>query len=159
MIGAIVMILAVIWVYQSAVKTNTPNVIMWVGIAGAVFLVSQVLLIDVNVYLLEAFRGGEGDNNYERDLASVGDRKNEGGFQGIGGILLSVFLELMPPIMGLVIVAFIRLKFITKETLSVPALFSGLTEMFSSTAKEALGTMKSSVIKSDNKSSDADKSE
>jgi len=128
------------------------------GCRGCI-LVSQVLLIDVNVYLLEAFRGGEGDNNYERDLTSVGDRKNEGGFQGAGGVLLSIFLELMPPIVGFLIVAFIRLKFITKEAFSVPALFSGLTEMFSSTAKEALDTMKSSVIKSEEKPSDSEKSE
>ncbi len=161
MIGALVMILAVIWVYQSAVKAQTPNVIMWVGIVGAVFLASQVLLIDANVYLLEAFRGGEGDNNYERDLSSVGDRKNEGGFQNAGGVLLSLFLELMPPLAGFLIVAFIRIKFITKDAFSIPALFSGLTHMFASTAKDALATMKSSVVKpsKDNAPSDSEKSE
>jgi len=159
MIGAIVMILAVIWIYQSAVKANTPNLMMWVGIAGAVFLASQVLLIDVNVYLLEAFRGSEGGKDYERDLASVGDRKNEGGFQGAGGVLLSMFLELMPPLVGLVIVGLIRLKFIINQPFALQILFSGLTDIFSSTAKEAFDTMKSSVVKSDKKPSDSEKSE
>jgi len=37
MIGAIVMILAVIWVYQSAVRANVSNVVMWAAVAGAVF--------------------------------------------------------------------------------------------------------------------------
>lgn len=159
MIGAVVMILAVIWVYQSAVKANVPNVVMWVGIAAGVFLASQFLLIDVNVYILEAIRSGESGGDYERDLATVGDRKNEGGFQGMGGALLSVFFELMPPLVGFLLVAFIRLKFIVKEAFSVPALFGGFTDMFSKAGKEAFDTMKSSVVKPENKPSDSEKSE
>jgi len=58
--------------------------------------------------------------------------KNEGGFQGAGGYLLSVFLELMPPLAGVLAVAFVRLKFVTKETFSVGNLFSGIKEMFTS---------------------------
>jgi len=159
MIGAVVMILAVIWVYQSAVKANVPNVVMWVGIAAGVFLASQFLLIDVNVYILEAIRSGEGGGDYERDLATVGDRKNEGGFQSAGGAFLSVFFELMPPLVGFLLVAFIRLKFIVKEAFSVPALFDGFTDMFSKVGKEALDTMKSSVVKPEDKPSDSEKSE
>ncbi len=148
MIGAIVMIFTVIWVYQSAVKANAGNAIMWVGIAGAVFLVSQVFLIDANVYLLETFRGGGGDSGYERDLTSVGDRKNEGGFQGFGGILLSIFLELMPPLVGFLIVAFIRIKFITKDQFSVPALFGGVKELLLGGVKSIFDTLKQGVKKS-----------
>lgn len=163
MIGAVVMILAVVWFYQSAVKAKVPNLMMWVGIAAGVFLVSQFLLIEVNVYLLEAFRASEGGSDYERDLATVGDRKNEGGFQGLGGSLLSIFFELMPPVVGFLLVAFIRLKFIVKEAFSVSALFGGLTEMFSKASKDALETMKESVVKAEEKSadkaSDSEKSE
>lgn len=126
------MVLAVIWVYQSANKAKVSNPLLWVGIAAAVFFVVQMLLVQANVFILESIRGGEADANYERDLLSVGDRKNQGGFQGIGGYLLSVFFELVPPLAGLLAVAFVRLKFITKESFSVGNLFSGIKEMFTS---------------------------
>jgi len=132
MIGGILMVLAVVWVYQSAIKAKINNPLLWVGVAAGVFFVVQMLLVQGNVYILEALRGGSGDANYERDLLSVGDRKNEGGFQGAGGYLLSVFLELMPPLAGVLAVAFVRLKFVTKETFSVGNLFSGIKEMFTS---------------------------
>jgi hypothetical protein len=147
MIGAVVMIFVAMWIYQSAIKANTGNAFMWVGIMGAIFLASQVLLIDANVYLLEMFRGGEGDSNYERDLTSVGDRKNEGGFQGGGGVLLSVFLELMPPIVGFLIVALVRAQFMLKEKISVATLFSGITEMFVSGIKNIVDTLKQGIKK------------
>lgn len=132
MIGGILMVLAVIWVYQTANKAKVSNPLMWVGIAAAVFFVVQMLLVQANVFILEAMRGSESSANYERDLLSVGDRKNQGGFQGIGGYLLSVFFELMPPIAGVLAVAVLRLKFITKESFSIGNLFSGIKEMFSS---------------------------
>jgi hypothetical protein len=132
MIGGILMVLAVIWVYQSANKAKVPNPLLWVGVAAAVFFVVQMLLVQANVFILESIRGGEADANYERDLLSVGDRKNQGGFQGIGGYLLSIFFELVPPLAGILAVAFVRLKFITKESFSVGNLFSGIKEMFTS---------------------------
>lgn len=147
MIGAMVMIFAAIWIYQSGLKAKTSNIFMWVGGCAAVFLASQVLLIDANVYFLELFRGGEGDANYERDLATVGDRKNEGGFQSGGGVLVSLFMELMPPIVGLLIVAFIRLKFITKESFSMGNLFGGINEMVAGTVTSMIDTIKQGVKK------------
>ncbi|WP_024296961.1 hypothetical protein [Methylomicrobium lacus] len=132
MIGGILMVLAVVWVYQSAIKAKINNPLLWVAIAAGVFFAVQTLLVQGNVYILEAIRGSSGGADYERDLLSVGDRKNEGGFQGAGGYLLSVFLELMPPLAGVLAVAFVRLKFVTKETFSVGNLFSGIKEMFTS---------------------------
>jgi len=126
------MVLAVVWVYQSAIKAKINNPLLWVAIAAGVFFAVQTLLVQGNVYILEAIRGSSGGADYERDLLSVGDRKNEGGFQGAGGYLLSVFLELMPPLAGVLAVAFVRLKFVTKETFSVGNLFSGIKEMFTS---------------------------
>ena len=79
MIGGIVMIIAVIWIYQSAVKAKVDNVFMWVAICAGVYLALQFALINLDVYLLESVRSSEGGVNYERDLASIGDRKNEGG--------------------------------------------------------------------------------
>ncbi|TAL49127.1 MAG: hypothetical protein EPN89_06240 [Methylovulum sp.] len=148
MIGAIVMIFAAVWIYQSAMKAGISNVIIWVGGCMAVFLASQVLLIDANVYLLEWVRGGEGDANYERDLTSVGDRKNEGGFQGGSGFLLSVFMELMPPAVGFIIVALIRAKFIVKEKIALTTLFDGVGGLIVGGFKSISDTLKQGVKKS-----------
>jgi hypothetical protein len=130
MIGGIIMIFAALWMYQSAMKAKVDNVVMWVAISVVVFYAVQLLMVSSNVYILEAIRGGEANTNYERDLTSIGDRKNAGGFQGVGGYLLSLFFELMPPIAGVLAVAVIRIKFVTKESFSVGNLFSGIKEMF-----------------------------
>lgn len=135
MIGGILMVFTVIWVYQTANKLKVENTLLWVAIAAGVFFAVQTLLVQANVYILEAIRGGGADANYERDLLSIGDRKNQGGFQGIGGYLLSIFFELMPPLAGLVAVAFVRLKFITKQSFSIGNLFSDFKEMFVSIGK------------------------
>lgn len=143
-----VMIFAAIWIYQSGIKANTSNIFMWVGGCAAVFLASQVLLYDVNIYLADLFNGRDvSSQGYERDLTSVGDRKNEGGFQSASGSLLSYFLELMPPLVGFLIVAVIRLKFITKESFSIGNLFSGINEMVSTTVKGIVETVKQGVKK------------
>lgn len=130
MIGGIVMIFVALWMYQSAMKAKMNNVMMWVAIGAVAFFVVQLLFIDVNLYIMEAVRGSEGGADYERDLTTIGDRKNEGGFQGFGGVLLSVYLELMPSIVGFLAAALIRVKFITKEAITPANLFSGLKEMF-----------------------------
>lgn len=130
MIGGIVMIIAALWVYQSAMRAKVNNVLMWVGICAVAFFIVQMLLVQFNIYILEAIRGSESSSGYERELLTIGDRKNEGGFQGVGGILLSVFFELMPPIAGFLAVAVIRNKFVLKEQFNLANLFSGIKEMF-----------------------------
>lgn len=130
MIGGIIMIFVALWIYQSAMRAKTSNVMMWVAIGAAAFFVVQLGFIDINLYILEAVRGGEGGSDYERDLTSIGDRKNEGGFQGFGGVLLSLYLELMPSVVGVLAAALIRIKFITKEPITVGNLFGDLKEMF-----------------------------
>ncbi len=132
MIGGIVMILVALWIYQSAMRAQVSNVMMWVAIGSITFFVVQVGFIDVNLFILEAIRGSEGGGEYERDLISIGDRKNEGGFQGFGGVLLSVYLELMPIVVGVLASAFVRIKFITKEPITVGNLFGDIKEMFQS---------------------------
>ncbi|SJM89437.1 hypothetical protein [Crenothrix polyspora] len=132
MIGALIMIFSILWVYQSAVRGKVSNPIIWVIGCVAVFFASQTLLIWGSVDILESLRGGEADANYERDLMSVGDRKNMGGFQGAKGTFISVFMELMPPMVGFLVIAVIRSKFMLKESLSIGNLFGGLKEMFQS---------------------------
>lgn len=132
MIGGIIMIFVALWIYQSAMRAKTSNVMMWVAIGAVVFFVVQLGFIDINIYIMEAIKGGEGGSDYERDLTTIGDRKNEGGFQGFGGVLLSLYMELMPQIVGVLAAALIRVKFITKEAITVGNLFGDIKEMFQS---------------------------
>nr|WP_256969561.1 hypothetical protein [Crenothrix polyspora] len=126
------MIFSILWVYQSAVRGKVSNPIIWVIGCAAVFFASQTLLVWGSVDILETMRGGEADANYERDLSSIGDRKNMGGFQGAKGTFISVFMELMPPLVGFLVIAIIRSKFMLREPLSMGNLFGGLKEMFQS---------------------------
>ncbi|MBL6986179.1 MAG: hypothetical protein ISR72_03870 [Methylobacter sp.] len=130
MIGGIIMILVALWIYQSAMRAKISNVMMWVAIGAVAFFVVQLVFIDINLYIMESIKSGEGGSDYERDLTTIGDRKNEGGFQGFGGILFSLYLELMPQIVGVLAVALIRLKFITKEAITLGNLFGDVKEMF-----------------------------
>jgi len=147
MIGGLVMIYVAIWIYQSAIKAGVSNIWMWVGICAGAFLASQFLLVDLNVYILESMRSDEGGANYERDLTSVGDRKNEGGFQSGGGAFLSTFFELMPPIAGILIVAVIRCHFMLKEKIGINTLFTGMGDIFVQTFKSATSSMKDGIKK------------
>ena len=128
MIGGIAMILVVLWAYQGAVKAKVSNLWMWVLISAVAFFAVQMMLVEINIYILEALRASEGGTGYE--AVEGADRKNEGGFQGFWGILESIYFELMPPFAGFLAVAFIRTKFIMKETITVANLFSGLGDMF-----------------------------
>ena len=128
MISGMVMIFVALWFYQSAMKAKVSNVLMWVAIGAIGFFVLQALLVNVNIYILESFRASEGGAGYEAIQGA--DRKNEGDFLGFAGILKSLYLELSPSIVGFLAIAFVRLKFVTKESFSVSNLFSGLKEMF-----------------------------
>jgi hypothetical protein len=128
MISGIVMIFVALWFYQSAMKAKLSNVLMWVAIGAIGFFALQWLLVNVNIYILESFRASEGGAGYEAIQGA--DRKNQGDFLGFAGILKSLYLELSPSIIGFVAIAFVRLKFITKESFSVANLFGGIKEMF-----------------------------
>jgi hypothetical protein len=144
MIGGIVMVFAVIWMYQGAMKAKVGNVWFWAAVAAVVFFATQAMFDWLNVYILESFRSSESTAGYEKDLLSVGDRKNEGGFEGGKGVFLSTFFELMPPLAGFIAVALVRMQFILKVSLLnishftslenfkllLGQLFSGLGDMF-----------------------------
>ena len=123
-----IMVFVAIWIYQSAIKAKLDNVIVWVAVSAAAFFVLVFLFQYININILESFRSSEGGAAYE--AINGADRKNEGDFTGFGGILKSLYEELSPSIFSFLIVAFLRLKFITKEALSVGNLFSGLKEVF-----------------------------
>jgi hypothetical protein len=128
MISGIIMIFVAIWIYQSAMKAKVDNVIMWVAGGAVLFFALVFLFQDININILESFRASEGGVAYE--AINGADRKNEGDFTGFSGILKSLYEEFSPSIVSFVVIAFLRLKFITKESFSVANLFGGLKEMF-----------------------------
>ncbi|MEQ1635056.1 MAG: hypothetical protein ABL903_00100 [Methylococcales bacterium] len=121
-------ILVSVWVYQSLMRAKKDNVLMWVAACAALFFAVQFLLVDVNIAVMEAFKADP--EGYERDLTSVGDRKNEGGFQGFWGVMMSLFFELFPPIAGFLAVAVVKTLVILKQPLTIGNLFGGVKEMF-----------------------------
>jgi len=129
MIGGVIMILTVIWVYQSLMRAKKGNVLMWVAGCAIVYLVIQVLFYNVNIMIIDALEGKDVGGEYDRELTSVGDRKTQ---EGAGGWFMPVIFELLPPIAGFLAVAFIRTQFILKEALTPANLFSGVKEMFES---------------------------
>ncbi|MEI8209575.1 MAG: hypothetical protein D0528_00435 [Methylococcales bacterium] len=128
MISGMIMIFVAIWIYQTAAKAKVGNVLLWVAGGAIAFFALVFLFQTININILESFRSSEGGAAYE--ALNGADRKNEGDFTGFGGIVKSLYEELSPSIISFVIIAFLRLKFITKEALSVNSLFSGLKEMF-----------------------------
>ncbi len=128
MISGIVMIFVALWFYQSAMKAKTSNALMWVAIGAVGFFALVWLMQSLNIYILESVRAGEGGASYESLQGA--DRKNAGDFLGFAGILKSLYFELSPSIVGFLAIAFVRLKFISKESFSVANLFGGLKEMF-----------------------------
>jgi hypothetical protein len=128
MISGMVMIFVALWFYQSAIKAKVNNVFMWVAIGAVGFFALVWLLQSVNIYILESFRASEGGAGYEAMQGA--DRKDPGDFLGFTGALKSLYFELSPSIIGFVAIAFVRLKFITKESFSVANLFGGIKEMF-----------------------------
>ena len=128
MIGAIFMIFVAIWIYQSAVKAKVENMLFWVIGSVITFFAIQALFVYSDVSLLESFRSSEGGEAYES--VNGADRKNEGDFQGLGGVVESLFFELFPQIAAFLVVAVLRTRFMLKEPLNVKNLFSGLKEMF-----------------------------
>ena len=128
MISGMIMVFIAIWLYQSAMKAKIDNAIMWVGGGAILFFFLVFLFQYININILESFRASEGGSAYE--AINGADRKNQGDFTGFAGILKSLYEEFSPSLFSFVIIAFLRLKFITKESLSAANLFGGLKEMF-----------------------------
>ncbi|MEI6146812.1 MAG: hypothetical protein WCP66_10375 [Methylococcales bacterium] len=122
------MIFIAIWLYQSAMKAKIDNAMIWVGGGAILFFFLVFLFQSININILESLRSSEGGSAYE--ALNGADRKNQGDFTGFAGILKSLYEEFSPSLFSFAIIAFLRLKFITKESLSAANLFSGISEMF-----------------------------
>lgn len=160
MIGGIIMVLVAIWIHQTAVRVKMPNALLWTAGAAVIFFVTQFVLIEVNIGLFDlggskteskamqsssdkacepvdasdkpkADKDGDmGGLNSNCSVVHGADRQDEERYQGFGGVLKSLYFELFPQILSFLLIAFLRLKYITKEELSAANLFSGLKEMF-----------------------------
>lgn len=128
MISGIVMILAVIWVYQTLIKVKKSNLLYWVAGCGTVFLLTVYLGDILCIEIIDGLNGKDVGGEYEPGLGDVGDRKTQE--QAGDGFFMSVFCELFPTILSFMGVAVIRTLFITKEALTPDNLFSGLKDMF-----------------------------
>lgn len=104
MIWAIVNIFIVYWFYVSAVDAGKKNPINWAIIGGVVFLAVEVLWVN----MVPVFSSRE--INLDRS-----DRDTS--------FLFNMFMELSPAIVGLVVAAAIRAKFLLKEKITLSTLF------------------------------------
>ena len=127
MIGGIVMVLTVIWVYQPMIKAKKGNVLMWVAICAAVFFGVQVIAQIFCIEIIDALGGKDIGDSYDRDLASVSDRRTQ---ENPGGFFINSLCELFPSIVGVLSVAAVRTLVIFKEAPTPANLFGGIKEMF-----------------------------
>jgi len=162
MIGGIIMVFVALWIYQSAMKAKMTNVMMWVAGACVIFWVAQFALIGLNVSIFDldgtktesqamlssadkacadtdgqkASAKADGDmgqfKNSSCSNVHGGDRQDKDRFQGFSGAVKSLYFDLFPSLLSFLAIAFLRIKLITKESLSVGNLFSGIKEMFQS---------------------------
>jgi hypothetical protein len=72
------------------------------------------------------------------------DRQDKERYSGFGGGLKSLYYELFPCILSFLAIAFLRVKFITKEALNATNLFGGLKEMFQGIFQNIKQSFKSS---------------
>lgn len=129
MIGGIVMVLAVIWVYQSLMRVKKSNVLMWVAGCAVLFFASEFIAQIFCIEIIDALSGKDIGGEYDPTLTDVRDRKTT---EGAGGTIMPVICELFPSVIGFMLVAVVRTQFILKEALTPANLFSGIKEMFSS---------------------------
>ena len=130
MFGGVLAVLIAIWIFKTAAKAKTGNILLWTAGAAILFFVVQILFYNINIFIIDGL-GSDVGGEYDRDLTDIGDRKDGGGIQdGFFGSVLGIIFELLPLFMAWATVAFIRTKYMLKEDLNVKNLTSGITDMF-----------------------------
>ena len=130
MIGGLCIILVAIWFYQAAIQTKKENTFLWVAIGSITFFVVQMLLVKFNIFILESLKESQSAGMIEgRDFYSIGDRVTQDTRGGLFGYMLSIFLELMPPLGGIIGSAFVRTIFVLKLTPTPANLANGFMDM------------------------------
>lgn len=130
MIGGIVMVLAAIWIYQTVMRAKKGNLLIWVAVCASAFFAVEFIAQLFCIEIIDALGGkdiGDVRTDYDRELASVSDRRTQ---ENPGGFFVNSLCELFPSIAGILVVAVIRTLVILKEAPTPANLFSGLKEMF-----------------------------
>ncbi len=115
MIGGIIILLVAIWMYQAAIQAKKENIFLWVAIGAVTFFVVQMLLVKFNVFILESMKESQGPGIIDDS--------------GFSGYMFSAFLELMPPIGGIIGAAFVRTIVLLKLKPTPANLASGFMDM------------------------------
>jgi hypothetical protein len=134
MFGGVLTILVAIWVFRAAQQAKTGKVLLWAAGSAVLFFAVQTLFYNINIFIIDGL-GSDVGGEYDRDLTSVGDRKDGGGIQdGFFGSVLGVLFEIFPLFMGLLSVALVRTKYILKAEITAGNLVSGIKEVFTGIA-------------------------
>ena len=127
MISGIIMVLTVIWVYQSLVKVKKGNTLWWVAGCAALFFGTLVVADIFCIEIIDALGGKDIGGDYDPSLTDARDRKTQ---EAAGGLFMPFICETFPSITSFLVVAVIRTQFILKAALTPANLFSGFKEMF-----------------------------
>ncbi|MGR9100794.1 MAG: hypothetical protein ACU826_09535 [Gammaproteobacteria bacterium] len=130
MIGGIVILYIAVWYYQAAIKAKKDNAFKWVAIGALTFFVFEYLWVWMNIFSLAA-------EMEDRSMASIGDRADRAGEKNFTAILISIYLELMPILIGFIAAAVVRTQFVLKEKMSWKNLWSDMN-IFKSNKKAEL---------------------
>jgi len=113
--------------YQAAIEAGKENAFLWVAAGTAVFFIAQYALVEINVYVLDSIKDSRtGGLLEDRPLTSIKEYDRS----GITEVLLSSFLELAPPLGGVIAAGFVRTMFVLKQPITLGNLFGGIKEMF-----------------------------
>jgi len=127
MISGIIMILIAIWVYQTSIKVKKSNLLWWV-VGSAVVFFSTLVVADIFcIEIIDALGGKDIGGNYDPSLTDARDRKTQ---EAAGGLFMPAVCELLPSILGFLVVAVLRCHLILKAALTPDNLFSGIKDLF-----------------------------
>jgi hypothetical protein len=129
--GGIISILIAVWIYRTAIQLKISNIWYWVAGSAVIFLAVQMGMIFVNAAIIEIFAVDTTSTYDEAGGLNARDNSDAAGLQtGTLGTIVGIIFELLPFVVPFFVIAFLRLKFMTKESLSAANLFSGIKEMF-----------------------------
>lgn len=122
-------LLVAVWIYRAAIRAKKGNAFMWVAIGAVTFFVVQFFMVQLNIYLMETIKlwGTEG----AAVVVKGADRVTQTSQGPVVAFLLSVYMELAPPLVGFLAVAFLRTLVIMQEKPTLQNLFSDIKEIFS----------------------------
>ena len=141
MIAGIIILFVAVWMYQAAIQAKTSNAFVWVAIGCATFFVTQLLMVNFNVYFLEILKDSPSGQGVDVDFS--GEQVTHDSRGGFSGFMLSVFLELFPVFIGVLAAGFVRTLFVLKIKPTPGNLFGGIKDMLAGIFNGIRGSFKS----------------